>query len=423
MALLDGIKTLEELERGPSGQGGGLAGKRVFVRVDFNVPLDKKTGAVRDDTRIREALPTVRFAVEAGARVVLASHLGRPGGERVEALSLEPVGARLAELTGWEVHLPEDAVGDAPRKVIAELRTSAASADRRGPPQLCLLENLRFHAGEEEDDDAFARELAALCDVYVGDGFGTLHRAHASVHALPRLKRDRGVGLLVRKELQALSRLIEGVEAPYVAILGGAKVSDKIGVIEALFARAQTLCIGGAMANTFLAARGLEMGKSLVETEKLPLARTLMGKAADRGVELLLPTDLVVADGPDAKEGRVVAVTAVPADAAALDVGPDTVKRFCHAVERARTIFWNGPLGLFEQEPFARATRELAVALGRSRAFTVVGGGDSAAAVAQAGETVASAIGHISTGGGATLELIEGKRMPGIEALRAPPQD
>lgn len=411
----DDIVRIEQLQEGPLEEGGWLTNKRVFIRVDFNVPLDKKSRAITDDSRIRAALPTIRFAVEAGAKVILASHLGRPKG-RDEKLSLEPVGARLAELTGWEVHLPEDCIGDAPKKVIHDLRV--ASAGQRGGPQICLLENLRFHEGEEKNDESFARALAELCDVYVDDAFGAMHRAHASVDALPRLIKDRGMGMLVAAELSALARLVESPERPYVAVLGGAKVTDKIAVIEALLSRCSSICIGGAMANTFLAALGRNMQRSLVEGDKLALARTLLSKADSAGVKILLPSDVVVGSSIDAPEGKVVAVDAVPAETMALDIGPKTVAAYTAVLREAKTVFWNGPMGLFEAAPFASGTFDLARSMSKISGFTVVGGGDSAAAVHQAGEDVATGFNHISTGGGASLEFIEGKRMPGIEALR-----
>src|SRR3954469_4190569 len=258
MSMLDGIKTIRDLK---------LDGKRVFIRVDFNVPLSGTT--VTDDTRIREALPTIKFALEAGARVILASHLGRPKPGKTEGLSLEPAGQRLSELSGYEVHLPDDCIGDSAKKVVQDLR----------PGQICLLENLRFHPEEEQDDDAFAHKLAELCDVYVDDAFGACHRAHASVHALPKLMRERGCGFLIEKEIRALGQLLTAPQRPYVAVLGGAKVSDKINVVEALLARVDTLAIGGAMANTFLAAKGINVQASKIEKDKLALARTLLEKA------------------------------------------------------------------------------------------------------------------------------------------------
>ncbi len=418
MNPLQNIATIESLQSGPLEEGGWLANKRVFIRVDFNVPLDKNTGAITDDSRIVAALPTIEFALDAGAKVILASHMGRPKGKRVEGLSLEVCGARLAELTGHEVHVPEDCIGDAPKKVIHDLRVAAPGSAHRGGPQICLLENLRFHGEEKADEEAFARALGALCDVYVNDAFGVMHRAHASVHALPQLKQDRGAGFLVRKELEALGSLVEGAPRPYLAVLGGAKVSDKIDVIEALLGRCDSICIGGAMANTFLAARGNNMQRSLVEEDKLALARTLIDKAADAGVDLLLPSDVVVGEGLSATTGQTVGVAEVPEGTMALDIGPATIERFAKALGAAKTVFWNGPMGLFESEAFARGTFEVALAMSKASGFTVVGGGDSAAAVRQAGDEVAAAFDHISTGGGASLTLVEGKRLPGIEALR-----
>ena len=398
---MDGIRSIEDLAK-----DGGLAGKRVFIRVDFNVPLDKKTGAITDDARIREALPTIKLAVDSGAKVILASHMGRPKAGKREP-SLEVCGVRLTELTGYEVHLPEDCVGDAPRKVIQDLRAG----------QVCLLENLRFHEEEEKDDEAFARQLAELCDVYVDDAFGCVHRAHASVHALPRLMRDRAAGFLLLKELKSLGRVVSKPEKPFVAVLGGAKVSDKIDVVETLLGLCDTLAIGGAMANTFLAAQGKNMQKSRVEEDKLALARTILAKAEARGVALLLPVDVVVASGLDSMVGSTVSVDAVPAGSMALDIGPKTVELFGKVIERAKTVLWNGPMGLFETPAFAKGTMDLARIMSAAPGFTVVGGGDSAAAVKQAGEAVARGFKHISTGGGASLELIEGKRLPGVDAL------
>ncbi len=400
---LAGIRWAEELVAAD----GGLMGQRVFVRVDFNVPLDKKTGKITDDARIREAIPTLKLLMDSGAKVMLASHLGRPKPGKRD-LTLEPCGVRLAELTGYEVLLPDDCIGDAPKKVVHDLRTG----------QVCLLENLRFHEEEEKDDEAFAKQLAELCDVYIDDAFGAVHRAHASVHALPRMIRTRGAGLLLKKELTALSRLTDRPEKPYVAVLGGAKVSDKIDVVEALLGVVDTLAIGGAMANTFLAAQGKDMQKSRIEEDKLALARTILSKAKSRGVEVLLPVDVVVASGLDSIAGETVSADMVPPETMALDVGPKTVELFARAVERAKTVFWNGPMGLFETPAFSRGTMALARRMSAAPGFTVVGGGDSASAVKIAGDDVARGFKHISTGGGASLELIEGKKLPGVEALR-----
>lgn len=399
------MKTIADLAAADDGRG--LANKRLFIRVDFNVPLDKKTGKITDDARIREALPTIKLAMEKGAKVILASHLGRPKPGKTEGLSLEICGERLAELTGWEVHVPDDCIGAAPKKVIQDLRAG----------QVCLLENLRFHPEEEADDEGFARQLAELCDVYVDDAFGAVHRAHASVHALPLLVRDRAAGLLLEKELKALGRVVHNPDKPFVAILGGAKVSDKIEVVEALLGKCDVLCIGGAMANTFLAAQGKKMQESLVEEDKLPLARTIMEKARDRKVKLILPVDLVVAASVDAPSGTVVAAGAVPEGHMALDIGPKSIDLVKAELSRAKTVFWNGPMGLFETKGFAEGTLEVARHLAKIDGFTVVGGGDSASAVKVAGEDVVNGIDHISTGGGASLELIEGKKLPGVAAL------
>jgi phosphoglycerate kinase len=398
MNVLDGIRCIDELS---------LQNQRVFIRVDFNVPLDK-SGKVTDDERIKKALPTIKFAVEAGARVILASHLGRPKGGPDPKYSMEPVGSRLSELTGWEVHLPDDCIGDSAKKVIADLRGN----------QICLLENLRFHAEEEKNDEGFARQLAALCDVYVDDAFGAAHRAHASVDALPRMIEERGMGLLIRDEVRALARVAHGPERPFVAVLGGAKVADKIGVIEALFEKCDVLCIGGAMANTLLASRGVDVKASKIEKDWLARGRTLLEKARDRKVDLLLPRDVVVAPGIDATEGKVVGVDAIPEGHMALDIGPATVEAYAARIKSAKTVFWNGPMGLFENSAFAAGTMGIARALTQSLGFTVVGGGDSVAAINAAGPELASKIGFISTGGGASLEFIEGKRLPGVEALR-----
>jgi phosphoglycerate kinase len=414
MDSLAGIKKIGELP---------IENQRLFVRVDFNVPMDK--GRITDDSRIREALPTLRHALERGAKLIVASHLGRPkppkesksaeglatedrGKNFTPSLSLVPCGARLAELLKVEVIVPEASVGDGAKKVVYDLRGG----------QVCLLENLRFHPEEEADDDGFAQELAALCDVYVDDAFGAVHRAHASVHALPKRMRERGCGLLLEKEIAALGKLIEKPETPYVAVLGGAKVSDKIAVVEALLEKVNVLVIGGAMANTFLAAQGADMRASRIEADKLPLARSLLEKARNKGVTVVLPVDVVVAASLESTEGTLVDTQAIPAAMMALDIGPRTVANIAERFKGAKTIFWNGPMGLFEKARFAKGTFGVARAMVESGAFTVVGGGDSAAAVHAAGEGLAEKMSHISTGGGASLELVEGKKLPGIEVLR-----
>ena len=401
MTTLDRITSIRDLP---------IENKRVFIRVDFNVPLEEEGGKMRitDDARIAEALPTIKHAMERGARVILASHLGRPKKGPDPKLSLEPAGSRLAELLGAEVHMPEDCVGDAAKKVVYDLRAG----------QVCLLENLRFHPEEEKDDETFAQKLAELADVYVDDAFGAVHRAHASVHALPKSMRERGCGFLLEKEIAALGKVITDPDKPFVAILGGAKVSDKIAVIESLFEKVNALLIGGAMANTFLAAKGINVKSSKVEDDKLPLARTLLEKAREKKVALVLPVDVVVAQSIEAAEGKIADVSAIPDGHMALDIGPKTVSEFEKHIAKAKTVFWNGPMGLFEKQPFSKGTFAIAEAMAKSFAFTVVGGGDSAAAVKEAGGDIAKKMKHISTGGGASLELIEGKKLPGIEVLR-----
>jgi phosphoglycerate kinase len=393
-----GIKTISELD---------IAGRRLFVRVDFNVPLTPD-GKVSDDTRIRESLPTIRLAIEKGARVVLASHLGRPKGKVDKKYSLEPVAARLAELIDADVALTDEPVGDGARKVVNDLKAGSVA----------LLENLRFSAAEEANDEGFSRALASYADVYVNDAFGTAHRAHASTAGITKFVAAKGMGLLMEREVKFLGQLLGEVERPFVAIIGGAKVSDKIGVLDNLAARVDQIMVGGAMANTFLKAKGGQLGRSLVEEDKLALARSFLRKAEETNVDVLLPRDVVAAAGIKADAGRVVQAMMVPEDLAALDIGPETARGFADAIARAKTIFWNGPMGVFESDPFAGGTLAVARAVaGATGALSVVGGGDSVAAVHKSG--LADKITHISTGGGASLEFLEGKKLPGLAALES----
>ncbi len=381
-----------------------VAGKRVLVRVDFNVPLDAE-GRVADATRIREALPTINYLRERGARVILMSHLGRPDGQVKESLRLAPVAEVLKQLLGAPVRYVRDCVGPEVEAAVAALQ----------PGEVLLLENLRFHPEEEQNDPAFSRQLAALGDLYVDDAFGTAHRAHASTegvtHYLPAV-----AGLLMEKELDAFSRILDAPERPFAAIIGGAKVSTKIGVLRNLLGKVDRLLIGGGMANTFLKAQGHEVGRSLVEPDKLDVATDLLRAAAQAGVEVVLPVDAVVVDRLEAEAPRrVVPIDAVPPELLIADIGPGTVERFAQALADARTVLWNGPMGVFEVPPFAAGTRALAEVVGRLNAVTVIGGGDTVAAIEQAG--CADRMTHISTGGGATLELLEGRVLPGVAAL------
>ena len=381
-----------------------VTGQRVLLRVDFNVPQDEE-GRITDDTRIRASLPTIETLRERGARVIAMTHLGRPKGRRDPKYSTECTAARLAELLGVDVLHADDCVGGAARKLSGEL------ADGR----VMVLENLRFHAGEQGSEPAFAERLAGLGDCYVNDAFGAAHRPDASVSLLPtHFAGKRAMGLLMEKEVDKLGALLHAPARPYVAVLGGAKVSDKIGVIESLLNKVDVLLIGGAMAYTFLAAQGIPTGISLVEREKVWLAQKILEKARGKGVRLLLPQDHVIASSPDAPESARI-TRDLEDGFMGLDVGPATVERYALEIQAARTVFWNGPMGMFEREAFESGTRGVALAVTRCPGFTVVGGGDSAAAIAQFGLT--DAVGHVSTGGGASLELIEGKELPGLAAL------
>jgi phosphoglycerate kinase len=384
-----------------------MSGKRVFIRVDFNVPLD---GArVSDDTRIRETLPTLKLAMERGARLVLASHLGRPKGKVDPKYSLAPVAAKLAEMLGKPVAFAADCVG-----TDAEAKSKAL---RNG--EVLLLENVRYHAEEEANDPEFAKELAALCDqLFVCDAFGSAHRAHASVVGITKFVRQSAAGLLMEKELTYLGKAISNPERPFVAVLGGAKVSDKIEVVQNLMKLADAMLIGGAMAYTFLKSQGLPVGKSLVENDKLDLARGLLEEARSRKFRLLLPVDHVLAESPDSSATKTTDIANTPDGWMGLDVGPKTIAQFGQEISKARTIVWNGPLGMFEKPAFAQGTLAMARAVASATvagATSIVGGGDSVAAVEQSG--LANQISHISTGGGASLEFLAGEKLPGVEAL------
>ncbi len=390
-----GKKTVEDCD---------VRGKRVLLRVDFNVPLDKESGAITNDERIRAALPTIRYLLDKDARLIIMSHLGRPKGQVVDSLRLDPVAARLSELLGQSVAKVDDCIGPVAEAAVAALQ----------PGEALLLENVRFHPEEEKNNHEFIKQLAALGDIFVNDAFGTAHRAHASTegigHFLPAV-----AGFLMKKEISALARAGKRPVRPYVAIIGGAKISDKILVIEELMKTADQLIIGGGMANTFLAAQGYDMQASLVEADKIETAKALLAKQAESGKTFLLPQDVVVGKSLEDAQGEVKAVDALDPGDMALDIGPATRAAYVAALADAKTIFWNGPMGVFEKDAFAAGTNALAQGVADSSAYTIIGGGDSVAAVEKAG--LGDQIDHISTGGGASLVFLEGRMLPGLAVL------
>lgn len=385
-----------------------MTGKRVLTRVDFNVPLDKE-GNVTDATRIEASLPTIRYMIEKGARVILMSHLGRPKGKRVDSMSLRPIRDRLATYLKKDVLFVDDCIGDAATKAVRSLQDG----------DVALLENLRFHPEEEANDSEFARKLASLGELYVNDAFGSAHRAHASTEGVTRYLPMSAAGFLMQKEVDYLGRVLEDPKRPFVAVFGGAKVCDKIKVVKNIFTKVDRILIGGGMMYTFLAAKGLKVGNSILENESIPVAKDIMDEAAKKGVELLLPVDcLVSVSAKEPAETRTVDVEAIPDGFAGVDIGPRTIALFREALAQAKTVLWNGPMGVFEIDAYACGTLEVARALADATAqgaTTVVGGGDSAAAVSVAG--VEHKISHVSTGGGASLEFLEGLELPGVAAL------
>jgi phosphoglycerate kinase len=384
-----------------------IQGRRVFIRVDFDVPLTP-AGGVSDAMRIRDSLPTIRHVIEHGGRVVLASHLGRPKGRPNPALSLMPVAACLVELLDRDVVLTDEPVGDGAKKVVADLRDGSVA----------MLENLRFASGEEANDETFARALAGYADVYINEAFSTAHLAHASTAGMTRFVSTRGMGLKMEREVRFLSQLGADVARPFVAVLGGANLSDKTGLLESLLGRADAILVGGVLANTFLKAQGGSLGTSRLEADKLSWARAFLANARDAEVEIVLPGDLMAASGRDVLAGQVVPAMKVPDDLTALDIGPATTQRFAENLAKARTVFWDGPMGAFDSAPFAAGTIAVAKAVAAVKfGLTVVGGTDSVAALSRAG--VSERITHISTGGRATLEFIEGKKLPALAALES----
>ena len=396
---LKGIKLIEEFD---------LKDKRVFIRCDFNVPTEGKR--ITDDTRIRAAIPTIKYAMDKGAKIVLASHFGRPEGkpEDREKYSLEPIGHRLGELMKIEVVLVDDPTSDAPKGLLPSLR----------PNQVILLENLRFEAGETKNSREFALQLASYTDVYINDAFGASHRAHASIEALPQAVEKKGIGYLIKKEIEMLDRLLHEPASPYMTILGGAKVSDKIPVIENLIDRVDAFLVGGAMAYTFLAAKNVAVGNSRVEKDKVGFAREMIGRIESRGKKILLPVDHVIAnDFAKPTDIKTTAAAAIPEGYMGLDIGPKTAELYRKELSRAKTVFWNGPMGVFERDEFSKGTFGVAETLAQlTEALTIVGGGDSAAAAEASGK--AGMMTHISTGGGASLEYLQGDKLPGLEVLR-----